>query len=55
MDDNYYREQAINLYQKGGECEIDSNAVVSRSEDGSGAYVQAWVWVETPFYAKEQK
>ena len=34
-------------YQDGGTLEIDSNAVVSISED-NGAYIQAWVWVSNP-------
>ena len=39
-----YFEQAKELWHRDGECEIDSDAVVSVSDDG-GAYVQAWVWV----------
>ena len=37
------RERARELYQKDGECEIETGASVSKSE--KGAYVQAWVWV----------
>lgn len=29
------------------EIEIDDNAGVSDPEDGSGYWVQAWVWVDT--------
>ena len=39
-----YYDAAKNIHSRDGECEIDSNATVSISEDG-GAYVQAWVWV----------
>ena len=42
-----YRELAREEHHKDGECEIDSNAVVSLSEDG-GAYVASWVWVYGP-------
>lgn len=27
------------------ECEVDDNALVSDPEDGTGYWVQAWVWV----------
>lgn len=40
-----YRDAARRLHQEDGTCEIDDNAVVSFSDD-SGAYVQAWVWVD---------
>lgn len=46
--DEDYRAAAKRIHGVEGECEIDSNAVVSRSEDQDGergAYVQAWVWV----------
>lgn len=39
-----YREAAKRIHESEGTLEIDSNAVVSVSDDG-GAYVQAWVWV----------
>lgn len=29
-----------------GTLEVDENAATSRSDDTSGAYVQAWIWVE---------
>lgn len=32
--------------QTAGECEVDSDAIVSFSENG--AYVMAWVWVDDP-------
>ena len=38
------RMMAKEEYQKDGEVEIDSNAVISEGED-NGAYVAAWVWV----------
>lgn len=45
-DDATYRELAIAKHQEDGEVEIDSNAIVSESD--TGAYVQAWVWVDAP-------
>jgi hypothetical protein len=42
--DDWYRESARELYGEDGEIEVDSNARVSRGDDG-GAYVEAWVWV----------
>ncbi len=39
-----YREAAKSLHEVEGEVEIDSDAIVSISDD-PGAYVQAWVWV----------
>lgn len=42
--DKEYIRAARNEYEREGEIEIDSNAVVSRGDD-PGAYVQAWVWV----------
>lgn len=43
--DQRYRDAAENLnFVRDGECEIDSNAVVSKGGD-PGAYVMAWVWV----------
>jgi hypothetical protein len=38
-----YRE-AANGHARDGECEIDDDAIVSRSDD-NGAYVQAWIWI----------
>jgi hypothetical protein len=38
-----YRKAADDVARE-GECEIDDDAMVSRSDD-PGAYVQAWVWV----------
>jgi hypothetical protein len=44
------RSLAIQQYAKDGEIEIDDDAEVSVSLDAegnpTGAYVQAWVWVE---------
>lgn len=40
-----YRKAAKELHLSEGTLEIDSNAIVSQSDDG-GAYVQAWVWVD---------
>jgi hypothetical protein len=42
-----YRELARERYHSDGEIEIDEGATVSISAD-SGAYVQAWVWVDDP-------
>lgn len=38
-----YREQAKRTYEDEGTLEIDDEATVSQC--GTGAYVQAWVWV----------
>lgn len=47
-NDPVYRTLAGSLpFTSDGECEIDDEAVVSWSEDG--AYVMAWVWVESPY------
>ena len=46
------RQHAITLareqHGREGECEIDDNAEVSghAENEGSGCYVQAWVWVD---------
>ncbi len=37
-------QEARQMYQC-DDLEIDLDAKVSRAEDGSGAWVQAWVWV----------
>jgi hypothetical protein len=36
--------QAEAEFHRDGEVEIDEGAVCSRSEEGLGCYVQAWVW-----------
>jgi hypothetical protein len=41
-----YRGLAKDQYEDEGTLEIDDNAIVSRCDDGAGAYVQAWVWVQ---------
>ena len=51
MTDEEYRQQAKKKYEDEGTLEIDDNAAISRSPEGNGAYVQAWVWVDAP--AKE--
>lgn len=44
--DAAYRAAAEDLeFVREGECEIDDHAVVSQSD--AGAYVMAWVWVES--------
>ena len=46
--DERFRKLARDQHQKDGTCEIDDDAVVSRAnEERTGAYVQAWVWVES--------
>lgn len=43
-NDEAYRAAAERLpWIRDGECEVDSEAVVSSSDEG--AYVMAWVWV----------
>lgn len=43
--DQAYRDAARRLHHRGGDIEIDDNAVVSRGDD-PGAYVQAWIWID---------
>jgi hypothetical protein len=43
-NDEWYVQRAIDTLYRGGECEIDSDAIVSNGDD-AGAYVSAWVWV----------
>ena len=49
--DDDIRDRARELYEKGGELEIDIDADVSRggepdpSPGDAGVYVAAWVWV----------
>lgn len=47
--DEEFIRLARDEHQRDGEVEIDNDAVVSRGgEPISGAYVQAWVWVDVP-------
>jgi hypothetical protein len=39
-----YRNAAKRVWHDDGQIEIDEDAIVSHSS-GSGAYVQAWVWI----------
>ncbi len=51
MSDHDFRRLAQQRYQSEGKVEIDPNARVSSSEDGTGekgAWVQAWVFVHKP-------
>jgi hypothetical protein len=44
-----YFDAAKDAWERAGEIEIDDDALVSLSEDSedvTGAYVQAWVWVD---------
>lgn len=36
-----------------GSLEVDENAATSRSDDTSGAYVQAWIWVRATLPIKK--
>lgn len=45
-DEAWFRLRARELYQEAGEIEVDDGAPVSIG-GGSGAYVQAWVWVDS--------
>jgi len=45
-DVGWFRRRARELYQDSGEIEVDDGAPVSIGE-GAGAYVQAWVWVDS--------
>jgi len=46
MTNQQYIEAARDQYQHEGDIEIDDGAIVSRGSD-AGAYVLAWVWVES--------
>ncbi len=46
VDESWFRRRARELYQEAGEIEVDDGAPVSIGA-GSGAYVQAWVWVDS--------
>lgn len=37
------------------EVEVDDNAGTSDSEDGTGYWVQGWVWIDTPDDEDEDK
>jgi hypothetical protein len=45
-DEAWFRQRAKELYHEEGEIEVDDGASVSIGED-AGAYVQAWVWVDS--------
>ncbi len=47
MTDDELRETARNQCpnEREEDIQVDSNAKVSRIDDGSGAWVHAWVWV----------
>ena len=45
-DETWFRHRARELYHYEGQVEVDSDAEVSLGED-AGAYVQAWVWVDS--------
>jgi hypothetical protein len=45
-DETWFRRRARELYHEAGEIEVDDGARVSLGE-GTGAYVQAWVWVDS--------
>ncbi len=45
-NDVWFRERARELYHCEGALEVDDDAAVSIGASG-GAYVQAWVWVDT--------
>lgn len=45
-DNSYFIMTAKTMYTREGEIEVDTDAIVSPSQEG--AYVQAWVWVARP-------
>jgi hypothetical protein len=47
-DSDYHARTAFEIYNKDGETEIDSIAVVNRADDG--CYVMGWCWVDDPGY-----
>lgn len=42
------RRLAKERYEDEGTIEFDDAPVVSACDEGHGAYVQAWVWVDLP-------
>ena len=41
-------------YHASEECELDADVAISIAEDGSGAWVRAWVWVPAPETGPEE-
>lgn len=35
-------------------CDVDSDAEVSVAKDGTGAWVKAWMWVDTEEIVKDE-
>ena len=58
LENSLAREEWIRIarekHQSEGTLEIDDNAVISQAEE-TGAYVQAWVWVDNPNYNPEDE
>lgn len=51
----HIRDIAATIYKGGGtdpDVEIDEDAEVLKADDGSGAYVQAWLWVDASNYER---
>ena len=46
-DEEYYRNTAFDQFEGDIDFEIEADAVVSIL-DGTGAWVQAWVWIDGP-------
>jgi len=44
--DDELRVLARELWHDKGQIEIDDNATISHNDEGTGAYVAAWVWVD---------
>ena len=42
------QREAARVTHTTNECEVDDDAGISDPGDGTGYWVQAWVWVETP-------
>ena len=47
--DRTYIEAAVDIYRDklGDDFETDGDVQVSRTDDGTGAWVRGWVWVYT--------
>jgi hypothetical protein len=41
-----YRKVARDDYHIEGQIEVDETAEVSVADDGTGAYVQCWMWID---------
>ena len=48
LSDQEFIDLAKKKYESEGDLEFDESSQVYRNEEGTGAYVQAWKWVDAP-------